>query len=180
MKLLTQDGKAISGKIVKFYVNGLLVGNATTNEKGEAVLKYKFKKDGKYTVKTVFEGDSDYDAVSKKETLKVSKEAIKVKTDKSLKKGAYTVKNTFSNLGYKKSTFKVYYKIPKKISYAKPKVSSGKISYNKKTRTLTWTISKLEDSTSSTITWNFKNVKNKFNLKPVLSDKKLNLKRIGV
>ena len=178
MKLLAKDGKAISGKLVKFYVNGVLVGNATTNEKGEAVLKYKFQKNGKYTVKTVFEGDSQYGAVSKVESLKVSKETLKVKSDKSLKKGVYTVKNTLSNVGYKKSKFTVYYKIPKNVNYVKPKVSSGKLSYNKKTRTLTWTVSNLKDSKKATITWKLKDVKSKFNLKPVLSDKKLNIKNV--
>ena len=54
----------------------------------------------------------------------------------------------------------------------------GKISYNKKTRTLTWIVSNLKDSKRATINWNFKNVKSKFNLKPIFSDKKLNIKNI--
>ena len=114
MNLIAKDGKVIFDKVVKFYVNGVLIGNATTNSKGEAVLDYKFPNDGKYTVKTVFEGDSNYGALSKVESLKVSKESIKVKNSAtSIKKGVYTVKNTLSNIGYKKSKFTVYYKVPK-------------------------------------------------------------------
>jgi hypothetical protein len=82
------------------------------------------------------------------------------------------IATTLINLGPDKYSFKVTYKLPKTLRYYKPKVSTGKIKYNKKTRTLTWTISNLKISKkkSATIKWTLKTIKRgKTSIKPKIS-----------
>ncbi|WP_225369635.1 Ig-like domain-containing protein [Methanobrevibacter arboriphilus] len=79
---LTSDGKALANKKVNFYVNGKFIGSATTNKEGIAKLKYKIPKVAKYTVKTSFIGDSQYNKIESTKSFK----ATKAKVSMGLKK----------------------------------------------------------------------------------------------
>ena len=165
-------GNPVKGEILYFYVNNKLVGNATTNEDGIAILNYKVLKTGNATVKVVYKGNSNYVVSNSNYKLVVPKSAIvNVKSVKSVKKNTLIIKNTLVNVGYDKATFKVYYKLPKGVTYSKPKVSTGKVSFNKKTHVVTWTISNLKGKKSKTVTlnWKMKTKKGAYDIKPTFS-----------
>ncbi|MBZ9570964.1 Ig-like domain repeat protein [Methanobrevibacter sp. TMH8] len=57
-KLVDHNGEPLKGKTLKFYVDGKYVGDAITNTKGIAYLKYTTKKAGNFTFKVEFIGDN--------------------------------------------------------------------------------------------------------------------------
>jgi len=168
---LKSDNIAVSDKIVKFYVNGVYIGQNRTNSKGIATYNYKITSTGSLSVKTVFSEDSQYTSSSKTNTLTIPKlSEIKIKNIAQVKGKTAKITNTIANLGYNKGTFKLTFKLAKGLTYKKPKVSTGKITYSKKTRTLTWTITnlKIHRTKSATITWNLKAKKGNYSLIPKL------------
>ena len=61
--LRDDNNMAMAGKNVIFKVNGTVVGNATTNENGTAVLRYYLLRNtGKFIINAVFNGDTMYNA----------------------------------------------------------------------------------------------------------------------
>lgn len=169
--ILKSNGKAVAGKTINFYVNGKYVGQGKTNSKGVATYKYKVGKTGTLTVKGVFSNTSMYDSSSKFSKLTVPKlSELKIKNKFSVKKRTAKIKSMIANLGYNRGTLKLTFKLAKGLTYKKPKVSTGKISYNKKTKTLTWTIKnlKVNKSKSASIKWNLKAKKGKYTLTPKL------------
>ncbi|MGL4670435.1 MAG: hypothetical protein ACRCVG_07600 [Methanobacteriaceae archaeon] len=58
-KLTDKNSKPLSNKKIRFYINGNYIGSAVTNKNGIARLKYIITKE-RFTVKTIFEGDSNY------------------------------------------------------------------------------------------------------------------------
>ncbi|MGL4669016.1 MAG: hypothetical protein ACRCVG_00260 [Methanobacteriaceae archaeon] len=60
---LSSNNNILVNKKVNFYVNGKLIGSAKTNSKGLATLKYKIPSVAKYTIKTIFDGDSQYNKI---------------------------------------------------------------------------------------------------------------------
>lgn len=57
------------------------------------------------------------------------------------------------------------------MTYSKPKITPGKISYNKKTRILTWSLTnlKVNSKSSAILVWNLKAKKGKYNILPSFS-----------
>jgi hypothetical protein len=97
---------------------------------------------------------------------------IKIKNSKAVKKKVVTFKTTLANLGPNKANFKVTYKLAKGFTYKKPKVSVGITKYNKKTRTLTWTVNnlKVHKTKSATLTMSLKAKKGKYTLKAIVKN----------
>lgn len=168
---LKSGTKAINGKTLNFYVNNKLVGQAKTNSQGIATFTYKVTSTGILTLKTTFNEDSSYISSSKTSNLIVPNlSELKIKNVASVKKKTAKIITTIANLGYNKGTFKLTFKLAKGLTYKKPIVSTGKITYNKKTRTLTWNITnlKVHKTKSATITWNLKAKKGNCAMKPSL------------
>jgi predicted outer membrane repeat protein len=169
---LKANGKNLSGKVVNFYVNNKLVGKATTNSQGIAIFNYKVISTGSLSVKAIFAGDSAYVTSNKNSKLTVPKlSVLKIKNTKYVKGKRFVIKSLLINTGPNKSTFKVYYKLPKGLTYYKPKVSSGKLSYNKRTRVLTWTVSnlKVNKKKSAVLTWTLIAKKGRYTITPKTS-----------
>lgn len=169
--LTDEKGNKLKGVRIDLIIDGenyIL----TTDSNGLAYLDYKFTKTGKYTIQASYVGNSTLKSSTKTVTFTVPKySSLKVKNTVVAKKKKFIYKSVLANLGYDKTTFKVSYKLPKGVTYVKPKISTGKISYNKNTRTLTWTISnlKVHKKSSAVLTWNLKAKKDKYSLKPKIS-----------
>lgn len=70
----TSDGLGIGGRKVKFYIDGNLVGTATTTVSGSVSLSYMIPSDattGAHEIKAVFDGDTAYNAGNGVGTLTV-------------------------------------------------------------------------------------------------------------
>ena len=68
-----QTSAVLSGKSVDFYVNGNLIGSATTNASGIAILPYTITlPSGSYQILAQFAGDSTYNATNGTSTLTVN------------------------------------------------------------------------------------------------------------
>lgn len=149
-------------------LNNRLVGNGTINYQTMAGLIYKVKSIGKFTIKAVFNGDENHTSVTKSKTFSIPSSTLFVINNRLVKNKRVYIQTTLINVGPKKSSFKISYKIPKKFKYFKPKVSTGKVIYNAKKRTLTWTLKKLKvhKSKSARLYWILTSKKGKFNLKP--------------
>ena len=94
--LKNNNGNVISGKTIKFTVNGKTY-KAKTNSKGQATVNLKLNKFGNYNCVIKFAKDSYNQASSKKVTLKVTKEATKLTTPaKTFQKSAKTKKVTIT------------------------------------------------------------------------------------
>ncbi len=168
---LKSGNNPISNKLVNFYVNNKYVGQARTNSQGIAIFNYKVTSTGTLSLKGMFNEDSAYISSFKTSKLTVLQlSEIKITNKATVKKRTAKITTTVANLGYNKGTFKLTYKLAKGLTYKKPKVSTGKISYNKKTRTLTWTISnlKVHKTKSATLTWTLNAKKGKYAMKPSL------------
>lgn len=60
-KLLDEQGKGIAGKNVIFMLNNTIIGNATTNNNGTAILRnYLLRNTGNFQIKLIFLGDFIY------------------------------------------------------------------------------------------------------------------------
>nr|WP_302579001.1 Ig-like domain repeat protein [Methanobrevibacter arboriphilus] len=167
------QGHAVSGHTVTFYVNGKVVGKGVTDSAGLATCNYKVSSTGTLSLRASFSGQDSYLASLKEAKLTVSKiSVLKVKNIKSVKKRTVTLKTILANLGPDKTgKFRITYKLAKGFTYKKPKVSIGKLSYNKKTRTLTWTVNplKVHKSKSATLIWTMKAKKGKYTIAPKVS-----------
>lgn len=171
--LKDSHGKAISGKIIKFYVNNKFIGQAITNVAGLATFNYKVMSAGSLTVGATFEGDNSYVNSSKISKLAVPNYSVlKIKNIKSVKKRIVTFKTNLANLGPSKSSFKITYKLSKGFTYKKPKISVGSVKFNKKTRILTWIVKnlKVHKTKSATLTMKLKAKKGKYTLKPIVKN----------
>lgn len=72
--------KPLSDKRISFYLDGKLIGSAST-ENGKAFFPYnQTLKAGNYTIKAVFEGDDNYSSTSTTKVLSVVKIETKIKT----------------------------------------------------------------------------------------------------
>jgi len=171
---LKSGNTGVNGKLVKFYVNNKFIGQNITNSQGIAIFNYKIISTGSLSAKAVFDEnnqDNRYFSSSKTSKLSVPKlSEIQIRNSASIKKRTAKITTTVANLGHDKGTFKLTFKLAKGFSYKKPKVSVGKVSYSKKTRVLTWTISnlKIHKTKSATITWNMKAKKGNYVMTPKL------------
>ncbi|KZX15393.1 Ig-like domain-containing protein [Methanobrevibacter filiformis] len=145
--LTNENGKAIPSKTISFYVNNKLVGTNKTNSKGIAIYKYKVKKTGTLKIKATFAGNANYIKSTDEDKLTVPKLAI-IKLKNNIKKGkGKTVKlhTILYNIGPDKSSFKIPIKVTKGLTVTKVwyKNKKMKATFNKKTKTINWTIKKL-------------------------------------
>ncbi|MGL6298571.1 MAG: hypothetical protein ACRC1M_05320 [Methanobacteriaceae archaeon] len=166
---LFSGGKTFSSKFVDFFVNGVWVGRNKTNSQGLAIFNYKVVKTGNLNVKSTFSEDNNYTGSSKTSILSVPNlSEIKIKNTASVKGKTVKIINTITNLGYDKGTFKLTFKLAKGLTYVKPKVSIGTISYNAKTMIATWSVSnlKVDKTKSNTIVWNLKAKKSSYSMTP--------------
>jgi len=169
--LADEKGNTIKNVKIDFNINGNKY-TATTDNNGWAYLDYKFTQTGKHTIQVYYSGNTIFKSSDKTAHLEIPKHSlIKVKNKATIKKKKFTYESVIGNLGYDKAILKISYKLPKGITYVKPKVSIGKIIYNKKTRVLTWTINnlKVHKTNSATLTWNLKAKTGKYNLKPTIT-----------
>ena len=58
--LSNNNGKGIANATIIFKLNNTVIGNAKTNEKGIAILNYKLKYNGKFTLLAIFLGNPLY------------------------------------------------------------------------------------------------------------------------
>jgi hypothetical protein len=167
------NGNLLRNKDVNFYVGNTKVGFTKTNSKGIATLNYKISKTGTFNLNVQFVGDGEYDSSVGSSKLSVPKASnIKIKNGKIVKRSFVTMKTVIANTGYNKVKTVLKYRLPKGFVYKKPSVSTGKISYNKRTRILTWTISslKVSNSKSAVLYWKMKTTKRGwYSIKPVVS-----------
>jgi hypothetical protein len=148
---LTSNGKKLSGKNVKFYVNGKYVGQSKTNSKGLATLNYKVKVYGKLKVSAVFGNDKNYLSSNKTVNFVHPKSGPKiVYKDSIVRKGRYYLA-TYVLINVGSSSWSHYFKeLTKKYHKVfKVKVSKFKVSYNQKTRLLKWNIKGLKPWTTA-------------------------------
>lgn len=76
------NNQPLSGKYVKFFVNGTLVGTATTNSDGLATYSYIITQNsGSYTISATYTGDSNYAASYNTNNLQVNLTPTAITTD---------------------------------------------------------------------------------------------------
>ena len=137
----------MSGEIIKFLINGNLVGSAVTNSNGIATLPYTITQNGGYYfIDALFAGDNIYNSSTGSATLKVphSNIYILVTSSNSHPKIGETVKITFKvgNKGPDTANNVVLtLKIPEGMEYVSATADTGLFTYNPTTRTITWNIS---------------------------------------
>ena len=171
---LKSGNGVLSGKLVYFYVNGKLVGESRSNAKGIATFNYKITSTGTLKVNAVFHGDDQFVNSSKLNSNLIVPQMseLKIKNIGSVKKRNVKIITKIANVGYNKGKVKITFRLNKSLKYKKPIVSTGKITYNKKTRTLTWTINslKVHKTSSAKIIWNLKAIKKgKYNITPKIA-----------
>ena len=137
---------AISGKTIKFLINGNLIGNAVTNSNGIATLSYTITQNGgSYYIDALFAGDNVYNSSTGGATLKVLQSNIYVTVTSSNihPKIGETVKITFKvgNIGPDTANNVILtLKIPDGMEYVSATADTGLFTYNPTTRTITWNI----------------------------------------
>jgi uncharacterized repeat protein (TIGR01451 family) len=138
---LTSNGKKLSGKTVKFYINGKCIGQSKTNSKGIATLKYKVKIYGKLKIFAIFNTDKNY--LSSNKTIYTHRKLDHeiVYRDSIVRKGRYYLA-TYILINVGSSSWSHYFKefTKKYHKVFKVKVTKFKISYNQKTLLLKWNI----------------------------------------
>ncbi|KZX15225.1 hypothetical protein MBCUT_16850 [Methanobrevibacter cuticularis] len=137
VQLFNSKGQTLENKTIKFYVYNKKykkykhIGQNTTNFKGIASLKFKFKEYGNIGVKTNVIGDN----FEKSAKIFVPKAYLYIKNSYSKKVDGAVLYSTIYNKGPNKTNFKIYYKfskdfnfptIPVKYKYTKPKASIKK------------------------------------------------------
>lgn len=135
LKAVLKDstGKALSGKLVSFYVNNVKVKTVRTNSKGLATYKYLANKFvGTKKVKAVFNSDNTFNSFVSNKNIKVSKSKSLLSKPKFLgkfeKRGKIAIK--LINLKAKKFISKGYVKFYIKNKYVgKAKTNSKGIGY---------------------------------------------------
>ncbi|KZX15224.1 hypothetical protein MBCUT_16840 [Methanobrevibacter cuticularis] len=186
-----QKGVAVSGIWLCLYVGGKFVSKVKTNSNGLSIFSYKFKKLGNINVKVKTIADNFYLNGSKKGKIFVPSSVLKVKnTVVSNKKRIVTFKSVVSNGGPKISSFNVYFKVPRGMTYnakifklniiGKAKIKgkyvnnfkSGKLTYNKKTKMVTLKINGLKSKKKITISWKIKAKKGTYTVKPTVKKSK--------
>ena len=136
----------ISGKTIKFLINGNLIGTAITNNNGIATLPYTIIQNGGYHyIDALFDGDSIYNSSTGGATLKVPQSNIYVTviSSNSHPKIGETIHIAFKvgNKGPDTANNVILtLKIPEGIEYVSATADTGSFTYNKNTRTIIWTI----------------------------------------
>ncbi|WP_414469142.1 Ig-like domain repeat protein [Methanobacterium sp. ACI-7] len=144
----THGNVPISGKIIIFKVNGVTVGNATTNASGVATLPYLIDLvGGNYTIDAIFAGDNEYAAAIGNGILKVNQSSIYVLT--TVSKTNPTVGETITlnfklgNNGPDPANDVVFtYRIPEGMEFVSLETEPGypAATYDSATRTVTWSL----------------------------------------
>lgn len=136
----------LANKTVRFMVNGVFVGNATTNINGVATLAYPVNLvGGNYTVEAIFDGDVDHLTSSSSGTLKVPQSSLYVRTSSNKANPAVgdTVVITYklNNDGPDPASNVVMrFTVPEGLEYLGSNKDIGTLEYDPVTRTVTWTV----------------------------------------
>lgn len=107
---LIANKKALTNKKVNFYINGKLIGTSTTNKDGIAKLNYKISDVSQYTVKTSFNGDSQYNKIESNIYFTSTKAKTTMTLNKKLYKGKIYTKIRALGKPLKNKVIKVYVK----------------------------------------------------------------------
>jgi uncharacterized repeat protein (TIGR01451 family) len=143
--LKDENGNPLSGKTVTFTVNGTNY-TAVTNSNGIATVNYKLTKAGVYTVSASFVDGTVYANSAGNGFLTVNPSAnLYINTTTSNQNP--TVDGTFI-LTYKLGNYgpdeaknvTITFQLPEGLDFVNIKVDTGKCTYNKTTRTVTWTL----------------------------------------
>ena len=168
---LNSGSSPVDSKRIDFYINNQFVGFGITNSLGVATFSYMVGATGILSVKATFDGDNDFMGNTKTNSLSVPiLSELNIKNTALVKGKVAKITHTIANIGHNKGTFKLTFKLAKGLTYKKPKVNAGRVSWNKKTRTLTWIISnlKVHRTNSATITWNMRAKKGSYAMTPRL------------
>ncbi len=144
----TAHNLAISGKSVTFKVNNVVVGNATTDTNSVATLLYYIDiEGGKYTVDAVFTADNQYSDSNATGTLEVPQSSVYVVVTSSKKDPkigeTFTLTYKLGNNGPDPAeNVKITIPLPKYFEISNIN-GDGNWTYNKETRTITWTFTNL-------------------------------------
>ncbi|MCC7551872.1 MAG: SBBP repeat-containing protein [Methanobacterium sp.] len=136
----------LANKTVRFMVNGVFAGNATTDTNGVATLTYPVSLvGGNYTVQVFFDGDIDHLGSSVSGSLKVPQSSLWVRTssNKANPMVGDTVVITFklNNDGPDPASNVVMrFTVPEGMEYLGASKDIGNIAYDPVTRTVTWTV----------------------------------------
>ena len=164
---LEHNKQMVKNQIIYFYVNNVFVGTGKTDDKGIARLSYKVNLTGKLTVKAVHQVNNEYLGDVKVSYLNVPKlSVVKLKNTKEIKtkqtknnknkgntKKYLILRTEVYNWGPNKSSFEISYKIPKNLILKNIYSSNftNKMSFNKKTQTITWKINNINSFNTNKI-----------------------------
>ena len=145
----SSTNQPLSGQVVRFTVNGVVVGSNTTNNNGVAIYNYKVPLNGgKYAI---LASSSDGFSDSGTLTVRQSSMSFRVTTDNAspLVGNTITLFYRIINNGPDTGTNTVLtYKIPKGFQFVRAFKDAGTHSYNAKTRILTWKLPSAKVGTS--------------------------------
>lgn len=133
-------------RTVRFIVNNVFAGNATTDSNGVATLAYPVSLvGGNYTVQAIYDGDVDYLTSSTSGSLKVPQSSLYVRTTSNRANPVVgdeiTIKFKLSNDGPDPATNVVMrFTVPEGLKYLSTDKDVGTTTYDPVTRTVTWTV----------------------------------------
>ena len=162
------QGKAISGRIVTFLVNNKVVGTGVTNTAGLATFNYRVTSTGTLSLRATFATTGNHLSSARDTRLTVPKlSVLTVKNTRTIKRSTVTVKSVLANRGPDRTDkLRITYKLDKRFFYTAINVTTGRLSFNRKTRILTWTIDSLRvhKSKSAVLTWKMKANKGRYSI----------------
>lgn len=144
--LTDKNGSAIAGRTITFSINDQIIGTATTDYKGTAVIYYMEDNSGNFNVKAVFNGDDLYSGANGTGKLNVIPWAglyIKTTTNNTNPRvgETFTINYKLGNNGPDTAyNVVISFKIPAGLEFITGTTDGGTWSFDPVTRTLTWTL----------------------------------------
>ncbi|MTK63844.1 MAG: hypothetical protein F8N15_04790 [Methanobacterium sp.] len=144
--LTDKNGSAVAGKTITFSINNQIIGNATTDSTGTAVIYYMENNSGNFDVKAMFNGDDLYSGANGTGKLNVIPWAglyIKTTTNNTNPRvgETFTINYKLGNNGPDTAYNVVMsFKIPAGLEFITGTTDNGSWSFDPVTRTLTWTL----------------------------------------
>lgn len=138
--LYDSNNKLLVDKNVEIWVDGIKVATVKTTSKGLVSYNYKVNKTGNLVVEFKHLGDSSYLQHSAMSNLSVKKHSKLLIINKVKKGKAVKLISSIKNSGPDKLTGKVTYKLAKGLKVVKVSKKLGNFKFNKKKRTITFTL----------------------------------------